>query len=350
MGNNLLTILGITGAFLGTAIITDMYAENAAQTIENTVTPEIKKLPITNNITPENWKTKKSFDPLYNRIAEDLKNDKPLIVTSYLGIWYSDSLENNLYWQGMGCSIRETFKRARNLSENRIERNGKRFKDTYKNYKWSELEIQNIKVEDSKRGNFLQRGIFHQEITPNQRWKNLGVIEPFDFYLVVNVYKETDEGMELATFDMIRHLKQNKAETIHLKDGKTINLKDSQIMGYIGHNVFYGQDDESMQYYIDSGYYPNITESPSKPKGVFSFSCQSAYFGFKKTTITNNVYVLDFTTSNMAPEAYNIMGLLDSISQQFNGKETAKQVNKAYKMYHKTAGPLNVNHDYKLFK
>ena len=180
------------------------------------------------------------------------------------------------------------------------------------NYQWDQAYYQKNDT-DPKR-----IGIFKLTVEPNEFWISKGVKKPFHIYNAILAYSD----MEKCIKDMIYHLKQDKAHVIKW-DNNEIDLgKQSQIMGYIGHNVYYGGT-----YEIDD--LESLPYTAQNKKGLFFFGCQSSKWctsKFESALVAN----LLFCKTNMASEGYIMLGLLDGLSRGLKGEELVKLCNRVY--------------------
>lgn len=273
----------------------------------------------------EQWRNKKELDGLYKSLAKDIKKGKPIIFTTYLGLWVDgESPEKNLYWGKKEGHFR-MFERAK--KDSHIIKN-------FKNHNWNRIYYEENKKDP------LRTVVYNIKVKPNNFWKKHKIKNNFNIQHVYLVY----EDIRKAGIDMTLHLKQDKAKTIKINK-KEINLgKESRIVGYNGHNFYYDGDFPELH---------QIKGIPENIKAVYSIGCNTAHF-FKDVLIDKNIYGLLFTTSFMAPEGYNLLGLIDGVAQGKSGKEIAENCNRTYRYFQvlggqKKPGNLFVNHSYKLF-
>ena len=273
----------------------------------------------------EQWRTKKELDGLYNVLVNDIKKDKPIIFTTYIGLWGNgESPNNNLYW-GKKYGHFRMFERAKNDSH---------IINNFKNHDW-----ERIFYEESK-NDPLRTVVYNMEVEPNNFWEEKGIKNKFNIQHVYLVYDDIRE----AGTDMTLHLKQDNAKIIDIGDKKIDLGKDSRIIGYNGHNFYYDGDFPELH---------QIKGIPKEPKAVYSIGCKTASF-FNHVWIDKNIYGLLFTTSFMAPEGYNLLSLIDSVAQGKSGKEIVDNSNKAYRYFQvlggqRKPGKLFVNHSHELF-
>ena len=264
------------------------------------------------------------IDQMYSDFAAQLQEGKPIVVTSYIGLWYDNNHEpeKNLYWGNLGGQyflfnnsngIGKLPDRYRAGSLKNVATNiSNAVVDSLKNYKWERVYL--LKKDDDP----MRIAIFKMTVFPNEFWRSKGVSEPFDIYNVMLAYS----NMERSMADMVRHLKQNSACIL---EGKDLHLdlgKQSRIMGYIGHNIYYGGTCS-----IDNLQVLPFTSEDKK--GLFFLGCQSFKWctdKFEGPQVAN----LLFCKTNMAPEGYIMLSLLDGISQGLSSGELVKLCNRVY--------------------
>ena len=274
---------------------------------------------------PEQWRKPKELDGLYLKLAQDIKENKPIIFTTYLGLWSEGkSPEDNLYW-GKLYGHHEMFNRAKR--DFHIRKN-------FKNHNWEKVHSEESKEDP------LRTVVYDLRVKPNNFWKSLGIKNDFKIKQIYLVY----EDIRKAGMDLTLHLKQDQAKIIETSSGKIDLGNESRIMGYNGHNYYYDGDFPGPH---------NVEKTSEKTKAIYCLSCKSRDF-FGDVWTGENIYGLLFTTSFMAPEGYNLLSLIDSIAQGQSGKKIINQSNEIYKYFQqlggqKTPGNLFVNHSKGLF-
>ncbi len=264
------------------------------------------------------------LDALYRGMAEDLKKGQPIIATSYIGLWYdhNDNPERNLYWGNMGGhyflfknsgSLETLPNRYRNGALQQVAGNIRTAViDNLAHYKWSRAFYRESKS-DPKRV-----AVFKIVIEPGKFRTNHGARDAITIYNVMLAYSDMEECMK----DMVLHLKQDRAREIRLQ-GTTLNLgAESRIMGYIGHNIYYGGACG-----IDS--LESIPYTSKMKKGLFILGCQSARWcknKFESPLVAN----LLLTRTNMAPEGYIMLALLDGVARGTRERDLVSICNRVY--------------------
>lgn len=272
-----------------------------------------------------------SMDGLYERIAEDLKAGKPLIVTSYVGMWYKrdGDPERNLNW-GSRDGHYTMLKRARKHGHTR---------ESYRHHKWEQVLFE--KHEEDP----LRIAVFHHNVTPRKAWQELGVTEPFDMYLVMFAYQIREQ----AGLDMGRNLFAGKAQTLTLDDGTDLDLSQSQVMGYMGHNFFY--DFEDFEYEPLT----SLRKPLERATGLFAIGCKTGEVPGFLNLLDKNVHVVLFTHDFMAVEGHATLSLLEGLARKFSGKQIARLANRTYRSFRRLYDPESTpgrhywSHDWGLF-
>jgi hypothetical protein len=231
-----------------------------------------------------------TLDPLYRRMAKDLKAGKPLVVTvhvalcSNLSIWCgSKKLGNgdrpgtNLYWGG-AAGFTAWFR-------------------------WNGRRRYTRVYRDKGDGKVvLERVVYRRRVKNlSARWRRFGVNKPFDIYVVGLAYRGSHIGKGVGAF--IRQTATEVGSTLKLKSGVKLRIGGlGHVVGYAGHN-----------YLMDTGgrwKWPRI--SRRKPVGYFMLSCRSAPYVAPRLT-HRRTHALLLTRVLMYPGAYTIDGLVSGL-------------------------------------
>jgi hypothetical protein len=263
----------------------------------------------------EEWQKSRSLDPLYERIAADLEEGKPLVITSYYGMWHarSDQPDRNLNW-GVYYGHKTMLERAR--KDGHIAKN-------YKHHDWKRVYR---KADDSDPLRVL---VYHQKVVPNARWKALGIGEPFDVYLVMQAW----QNQEKAAQAMVRGLRQQKGQTIELEDETVLDTGKAQVTGYFGHNFFYDYSDFSW-----SGL-DRIKGEVKRPTGVFAVGCKTARVPGFGRLITKNAFAVLYSRTLMASEGYSTLALADGVLRALDSEQMVALADRSYRYFQKLGKP-----------
>lgn len=265
-----------------------------------------------------------NLDQLYSDIGRQPQQGEPIVVTSYIGLWYdhSNEPERNLYWGNLGghyflfsnsSSIATLPDRYRQEGLKRVTTNiRKAVVDNLKNYKWERIYYEERDSDPTR------IAVFKMTVEPNEFWKSMGVTKPFIIYNIMLAYSD----MERAMGDMVAHLKQDKARVIGGDQLKLDLGNQSLFLGYIGHNVYYGGTCG-----IDT--LETLPYTSSEKKGLFFLGCQSSEWCTSKFEAPSVANLL-FCKTNMAPEGYIMLALLDGLSRGLKGDELVTLCNRVY--------------------
>lgn len=241
----------------------------------------------------EQWQKPMSIDSLYKSIEQDAKQNKPLIIASYIGLWPDGtSPENNTYW-------------------------GQSHAHMFSGNDWKQVYLE-------KRQEDPVRIAIYKKIFKNKAWDDSLVM--FNVYLV---YKD----LRKAALEMALNLKYDDGRIIVLPDSQKLNLPDARIVGYIGHNFYFDKRALGQDYACDS--LDKMVNIPKNMKGGYCVGCWTAY-DFTNL-VEPKIYGLLFTQYHgigdgftMYPGAFDLQALADAIGQRKSSKEIIDICNKEY--------------------
>lgn len=281
--------------------------------------------------SPSDWRHPMPLDPLYDRIAEDLRAGKPLIFAHYYGMWFTrdDQPEHNLNW-GMRWGHATMLKRARRDPHIR------------KNYRYTDWRpaLKTSAERDPKRVH-----VYRQTVRPDARWREAGVTAPFTVYLVMQAWTSREEAARAMT----RVLRQGKDQVLTLDDGTRLDVGQAQVTAYYGHNLFYDYDDFAWDG-LD-----RIKGQPARPTGIAAVGCNTGRVPGFKRLVDKNVMVLLYSKSLMASEGYSTLALTDGVLRRMNSKALVRFGDRTYRYFQQLGKPGRrvgrpfVGHDYKLY-
>ncbi len=252
------------------------------------------------------------LDPLYKRIAKDLKAGKPLVVTVHVALCSNNTIwcgskklgqghkpRTNLYWGG-AAGFTAWFRW-----------NGrKRYKRVFR---------------DKGDGKIvLERVVYRRRVKRlSKRWKRLGVKKPFDIYVVGLAYRGRYIGRAMGA--LIRQTSTESGSTLKLKNGTVLRFGGKgHLVGYAGHN-----------HLMDTGgrwKWPKI--SRLKPVGYFVLACMSAQYLAPKLT-HKRTHALVLTKVLMYPGAYTIDGIIGAMSLAQRQRRVFRRAAAYYAKYSK---------------
>lgn len=280
--------------------------------------------------TPQ-WRHPMPLDPLYARIATDLRAGKPLIFAHYYGMWFTraDEPERNLNW-GMRWGHATMLKTAGRNTHIR------------KNYRYTvwKAALRTSAPEDPRRIH-----VYRQTVRPNARWRALGVVEPFEVFLVMQAFTHQEQAAQAMT----TVVRQAKDQVLTLDDGRALDVGQAQVAAYFGHNFFYDYDDFQWDG-LDA-----IPGHPKQPIGIAAVGCNTGRVPGFKRLVEKNVMVLLYSRSLMASEGYSTLALTDGVLRQLASKDLVRLGDRTYRYFQKLSKPDRrvgrpfVGHDHLLY-
>ena len=249
---------------------------------------------------------------LQEKVKRDIEDGKSVVVTSYVGLWYENSKfpEKNLYW-GALYGHDSFFKRKSEIKKKLPFLKVSEYKTVYEIKRSQDPLV--VKV--------ISSSLEKKNENDDQNVKGNVII-------VYLVYK----NMEKAVFDMGMHLKMGQTPQYSDMDPEiTELLSRSYIMGYWGHNIYYGGTN------LDALESVDVT-AEDHPRGIFMVGCQTAKW-FPQKFISEKIEPLIFTRTNMAPEAYIAAALYDGIANGMTPANINRNIAQAYKIYQKLEKP-----------
>jgi hypothetical protein len=228
------------------------------------------------------------LDPLYERIASDLKAGRPLVVTVHValcdnsvvwcgrgGLGNGDDPRRNLFWGG-AAGFRAIFDRARGFRRVFLDKG------------------------DGK--TILERAVYRMRVRrPSGRLRRLGVKKGFELMLVGLAYR--GKRIAIASDTFIKQVTGSTGSTLRLKDGRTLHFGASgHVVGYAGHNHLMDEID-----------YRFPAHKRTQQLGYFALSCLNAPYLAEKLCSSRTSALL-LTLSLMYPGAFTINGLVRGIA------------------------------------
>jgi hypothetical protein len=277
------------------------------------------------------WRHPMPLDPLYARIADDLRDGKPLIFAHYYGMWFTraDQPDNNLNW-GMRWGHATMLRKAGRDAHIR------------KNYRYTawKAALRTSAEQDPKRIH-----VYRQTVRPNARWRALGVQKPFEVFLVMQAFT-SQEGAAKA---MTTVLRQAQDQVLTLDDGTRLDVGQAQVTAYFGHNFFYDYKDFQWDG-LD-----RISGRPQRPVGIAAVGCNTGRVPGFKRLVDKNVMVLLYSRSLMASEGYSTLALTDGVLRQMSSKQLVRFGDSTYRYFQQLGKPGRrvgrpfVGHDHLLY-
>jgi len=157
-------------------------------------------------------------------------------------------------------------------------------------------------TDDGDGGHILRRVVFHRQAAASPAWRDLGVDEAFDVYVLANAWPSSRivEAMEQPIRDAIC------GEPVTLAvDGLPVAFASgSEVVGYVGQNHLL---EEHWDVFARLG-----ACRPEQQTGVF-FACPRSAVVLHREIIDRGLYPVLFTRTTVMPEAYLTDGLLDAL-------------------------------------
>lgn len=277
------------------------------------------------------WRRERSLDPFYSRVARDLRDGEPLVVAAYYGMWFdnADDPDRNINW-GMRFGHATMMRRAD--SDAHVAKH-------YRHRDWS------LALEQERDEPPIRTLVFEQTISPNDRWRERGVEEPFEMYVALQAFPSRTH----AGTTMVRNLRRGEARELELDDGTMLDLADAQAVGYFGHNFFYDFPD------YDWDGFERIDGRPDRPRALFAVGCKTARVPGFPALVGHNVNLLLASRSLMASEGYTTLALLDGLARALPGRRLVDLADRTYKYFQhltkpdRKIGDLFVSHPYRMY-
>lgn len=262
------------------------------------------------------WRHPMPLDPLYARIAADLRAGKPLIFAHFYGMWFThaDDPDHNLNW-GMRWGHATMLRKAR-ADRQHIKRH-------YRYRDWRPVLAHRADADP------MRTQVYRQTVRPNARWRAAGVTRPFSVYLVMQAWSSQADAAKAMT----RVLRRAEGPALTLDDGSVIDVGQAQVTAYFGHNMFY--DYEGFQWDgLD-----RITGAPARPVGVAAVGCKTGRVPGFDRLVDKNVNVLLYSRTLMASEGYSTLALTDGVLRHLDSRDLVRLANRTYAFFQKLGKP-----------
>lgn len=229
-----------------------------------------------------------ALEPLYQRIAADLRRGKPLVVTVHVALCdkrviacggralgNGDEPHRNLYWGG-AAGFEATFRRARGFRRIFHDRG------------------------DGKV--ILARSVYRRRVHPNRAWRQRGVRRPFELMVVGLAYRGLQIGRSMGSF--VSQLHSERGDTLKLADGRALAFGGlGHVVGYAGHNQL-----------MDVASYRWPAWRRQTSIGYFALACMTAPY-LAQRLARPQAHGLLLTRVLMYPGAFTIVGLARGLAE-----------------------------------
>lgn len=243
-------------------------------------------------------------DSVAARVRRDLSRGEDVVVASYVGLWFAHQNDpaQNLYWGAR-------YGHSAYFARRGAARGSLPFLDV------------------ADYSSVLDRRLPEDPIAARVFETPVPGL-PGKLKIVTLAYADMDRAVR----EMAVHLKTGAVPPALAGDAVLGPLlARSYVIGYWGHNVYYGGGDRDD---LES-----LTRTTSDlPRGVFFLGCMSARW-FPQKFLDGSIEPLLFTTTNMAPEAYIAAALYDGLARGLGKEEIRRNVARAYASYQRLATP-----------
>lgn len=243
---------------------------------------------------------------LAERIRGDLDAGRDIVVTSYVALWSEHSLDpdRNLYWGAL-------YGHEAMFRPSRQDEIGDRL--AFLQVKRYTTIADSTRALDPRAVKVFAAPIPGRETASGQGSR---------LVIVTLAYHD----MEQAALDMGIQLKTGRLPAWASDEPEIRDmLRKSYVMGYWGHNIYYGGSGVDCLENVPS-------TRTDGPRGLFFVGCQSAKW-YPGKFRSPAVEPLLFTTTNMAPEGYVGLALYDGIARSLSKEQVRRNVAEAYRVY-----------------
>ncbi len=255
------------------------------------------------------------LEPMYARIAADLKAGRPLIIAAYYGMWFTHDADpdRNLNWGTYYGNARMMHRARRDAHVRKL----------YRFPAWQPVFEAEGEVDP------LRTLVFHQRVRPNARWRAHGVTAPFDAYLVMQAFQRREGAALRAT----RTLRQGRDRVLTLPDGVRLDVGAAQVAGYVGHNLFYDYPD------FEWDGLEGVDGVPDRPVGAFAIGCKTGRVPGFDALLGPGVHGVLFSKTLMAAEGYSTLALVDAVLGRLTAREAVRLGNDTYRYFQRLGKP-----------
>lgn len=244
-----------------------------------------------------------SLDALYDAVASDIGDGKPLVVQVHVPLCESsiivcgnaklgdgDNPDSNLYWATSG-GFKGWFRKAPGWKLVHSEKPGA--------------------------GAVLEKRVWRRRFAAGAGWRKRGLRKAFDVFVVAYAWKGTSIREAIQSY--VRQLSGLDPETLSLDDKTVLDVGGAaRIVSYVGHNGW-------MDFEFDWDKRPNA----AKAKGTIAVACLTADY-LAAPLRDAKIAPLLMTTSLMFAGAHSFEGAVSAVAQA----KTLRQVRSAAAVNH----------------
>ena len=257
-----------------------------------------------------------AVDSLYDTIAKDLANGKPLVVQVHVPLCESaiircgnaklgdgDNPDTNLYWSTSG-GFKGWFKKSRG---------------------WKLVHI-----EKPAKGEVLEKRVWRRRFRPTAAWRKRDVDKKFDVYVVAYAWRGTSINKAIDAY--VSQLSGLDSETLELDDKTTLAVGGgAHVISWVGHNGW-----------MDIDFDWDARKQAKSPKGTIAVACMTADYLAEPLTDPKIVPLL-MTTSLMFAGAHSFEGAVSAMAQaktlrQIRSSAAANHAEGQHKPYKRVIG------------
>lgn len=249
------------------------------------------------------------LQPLYRRIARDLKAGRPLTITAHVAlcdnraIWCGSRKlgaggdpRHNLYWGG-AAGLRSWFDHRRGWKRLLLDRGDGRV--------------------------VLERAVYRFRVRrPSLRFRRLGVRRGFDVLLLGLAYHGAHIGRAMGTF--VRQVAKEQGTRLLLPGAGTVAVGGlGHVVGYLGHNHLMD---------VPRFRWPAVTRA--RPVGYFGLACLTAQYLARRLN-HQKISALLLSRVFMYPGAFTLEGLARGLAAGLSHRGVFRRGARLYARYQK---------------
>ncbi|MBW2276926.1 MAG: hypothetical protein JRF63_05500 [Deltaproteobacteria bacterium] len=251
----------------------------------------------------------KNLGQLYDRIAGDLEQGKPLVATVYVALCDNDS-------QGIVPVKNRKICDGRHPEANLYWATGGGLKSYLKKTGWKRVET----VNEPREGVAFEV-VWHKRYRARGELRQRGVKGSFDVYLVSVVF--FGDQIHGANIEYLRAVNRDDSRTVSVEGhGDLVYGGASHVVGYIGHDYFFDVSD------------PIELIGPTRGdselhKGSFALACAGHQL-IRPAITRENSHILLLNRHLAFPGAWTVGGLISGITSGQDGRGIHREAAKAF--------------------
>ena len=253
--------------------------------------------------------TPKTLDQLYDRIAADLEQGRPLVATVYVALCDNDS-------QGIVPVKNRRICRGDEPEQNLYWATSGGLKGYLGKQRW-----QRVSYEREPSPDILVRAIWRKRFRPRGALARRGLRESFEVYVVGLAYR--GERIHQANIDYLRAVNRDRDQVHYLSDGTRLEYGGGgQVVGYVGHNYFFDVGDPGQLLWETRG-------DSVEHKGVFALACAGESF-IKPAIQRANTHILLLNRDLAFPGAWTVGGLIRGLAAGMTARGVHREAARSF--------------------